>query len=93
MNGEEIKIVVESSKGGTNIKFNQVTGSGSKLVLPSIHHLSKNIFLESHPNGGHLSNCIASVDHVAAPSVHGFFKLGKIGGGLNGEAWFDCFAS
>ena len=67
-----------SSKHCAHIKFIEIATCWSKLVFTSIHHLSKDIFLESHSNSSHLCNCITSFNHMATPSIHYCFELRKI---------------
>lgn len=51
-------------------------------MRPSFHHLSENIPLKSHPDGGHLSHSATAIDHVLTPALDGIFELRKVLGHL-----------
>ena len=67
-----------SSKHCAHIKFIEIATCWSKLVFTSIHHLGKCFFFKPHSNSSHFSYSIASLNHMATPSIHYVFKLWKI---------------
>lgn len=62
-------------------------------MFASIKHLTECISIESHTDCSHLSDSIASVDHMPTPSIHDFSELWEIIRGLIRISLFNFIIS
>ena len=85
MDSQEVEIVVKTCEHSIDFILGQVATSGGKFVWSILHKFGESIFFETQSQGGHLSNNIASIDHVISPSVHNSAPFREIEWGLVGD--------
>ena len=77
MDGEEVEIVVEAGKRGTDFEFLEVGGSWGQKVVTLPHPISKSICLKSHALSCHLDRNFSRIYHEVSPRVHILLPLRK----------------
>lgn len=78
MNSQEIEVVMESCENSSDFVPYKVTASWSEFVRSMIHHFSESLTRKSHSDSSHLSNSIATINHVVSPVVASHLPLWEI---------------
>ncbi len=73
--------------------FVKVTSSRSQFMFSSVQHFTESISVKTHSNSCHLSNSIASVNHMPTPSFHDGPEFREIIRCLVGISFFNFIIS
>lgn len=73
--------------------FIKITSSWSQFMLSTVQHFTESISVKTHSNSCHLSNSVASVNHMSTPSIHDRPKFREIIRSLVGISFFNFIIS
>lgn len=72
MDGQEVQVIVVTSKNRSNIILSEVRSCWSQEMISKLHSVIEDVFIESHSNRSHFSDGFTRSKHHVSPSVHCF---------------------